>query len=138
MNIVVLSGRIAHDLELRTAENGSNYVVFSLAVPKPLNADKRAEFKANNRSTADYIRCICFHKLADILFENTKKGGRIQVMGSIQSGSAVDEEGEIRYITNILVQKVDIVDWKNDKKKNQTLPEEEVYEESFAEEFPFN
>ena len=55
---------------------------FTLAV------DRR--FKRDNQPTADFISCICFRKTAEFLEKYCKKGTKLVVDGSWQTGSYTD------------------------------------------------
>ena len=65
---------------------------FTLAV------DRR--FKRDNQPTADFISCICFRKTAEFVEKYCKKGTKLVVEGSWQTGSYTNKD-EIRYIQMI-------------------------------------
>ena len=65
MNNTVLIGRLVRDPELRYLPGaGTANTTFTLAVDKGLSKDKKAEFEAQNKPTADFIRIVVWGKSA--------------------------------------------------------------------------
>src|SRR5690625_2821650 len=93
MNKVTLVGRLTDDVELRYTPNGVAVGNFTLAVNR--------KFKnQNGEYDADFIRCTVWRKTAEALAQHQKKGDRIAVAGSIETGSYQDKEtGKTIYTT---------------------------------------
>lgn len=121
MNMVALVGRIASDVELRYSKNGNAIVYFALAVDKPYYA--RTE-----DSDAVFPRVVVFGKLGEILAEHKEKGDLISLTGWINTRSYETEDGEIRYITEIVGEDIKFLDFRrgsgngngDNKKSKQT------------------
>lgn len=73
MNTINLIGRITKELELKTNNNGTNYVPFTLAVD---------DFNGKEK-TAQFIPCIAFSKTAETIIAYCKKGQKIAVEGKL-------------------------------------------------------
>ena len=86
MNSVQLRGRLVADPEVRTymMKDGSTGTVaaFTLAVP-----DLTAKRDENNNFPADFIRCSCFGKNAEVIESFAVKGTELLVTGKLTSSS---------------------------------------------------
>lgn len=91
MNIVILSGRLTRDPEVKTLGSGSKVTSFSLAVDR---ADKA-------RST-DFFRCEAWGHTGDFVAKYFKKGSPIEVQGSIRTDK-YEKDGQTRELTKIVV-----------------------------------
>jgi len=104
MNLVVLEGRIANNLELRysTGENANASLNFSVAVSRDF---KNSEGKYD----ADFIRCVAFRNQAEFISKYFKKGDPISIVGNIRTGSYTNKDGVKVYTTDVYVDKVHFV-----------------------------
>ena len=98
VNNVVLVGRITRDPEVRNV-NGVNTVSFSLAIDR--------NFKNQNGETqADFVPCVAWRQSADFIGNYVKKGYMLSVVGRIQTRQYADQQGQTRYVTEVLVENV--------------------------------
>ena len=109
LNKVILIGRITRDLELRHTQSGIANVSFSLAVDKGLSRQKREEFEAQNRPTADFPRVVVWGQMAENLTRYCGKGSQIAVVGRIETGSYEDKDGKMVYTTDIIAENVEFL-----------------------------
>ena len=109
LNKVTLIGRITRDLELRRTQSGIANVSFSLAVDKGLSRQKREEFEAQNRPTADFPRVVVWGQMAENLARYCGKGSQIAVVGRIETGSYEDKDGKMVYTTDIVAENVEFL-----------------------------
>lgn len=96
MNKVILKGRLARDIELRTTTTGKSVGTFSLAV------DRR--FKQEGQPDADFIPCVAWGKTAEVMAQYLAKGRETLVEGRMQVRSYDDKEGNKRYVTEVIVE----------------------------------
>lgn len=82
MNKLVLMGRLTKDVELKESKKGVKYAIFTLAVPR------KAE-----KETTDFIECIAFGNLADVIFKYVEKGNRLIVEGTLNIDTYEDKDG---------------------------------------------
>lgn len=143
MNNVILTGRIAKDLELKYTQNNKIYCRFTLAVDKGMSKEKKQEAEAKGQQTADFINCIAWKKTAETLQKYTAKGKKILVYGSIETGSYTAQDGSKRYTTDVLVNRVEILEFvdNNNINNQDTQPfgqfDELPYQEANNEDIPF-
>ena len=140
MNNVILTGRIAKDLEIRYTQTGKAYCRLTLAVDRGMSKEKKQEAEAKGQPTADFINCVAWNKLAETINKYSGKGRKILVEGSIQTGNFTAEDGSKRYTTDILVNRAEILEFANNNTTEDTqsfgqfdLP----YEETNNEDIPF-
>jgi single-strand binding protein len=140
MNNVILTGRIAKDLEIRYTQNGKAYCRLTLAVDRGMSKEKKQEAEAKGQPTADFISCVAWNKLAETINKYSGKGRKILVEGSIQTGSFTAEDGSKKYTTDILVNRAEILEFANNNTTEDTQPFGQFdlpYEETNDEELPF-
>lgn len=109
MNKVILIGRLTRDPEVRTTTTGKTVTSFTLAV------DRRFVRRDNSegQQTADFIPIVTWNKLAEICGNNLTKGRRISVEGRIQVRTYDDQNGNKRYVTEVVADDVEFLDSKN-------------------------
>lgn len=115
MNKIELMGRLTADVELKkaTKKDGTDYARFSLAVPRKNVKDK-----------TDFINCVAFGKLAEVISKYCKKGQRIIVCGSLQIDT-VEKDGNKTNYTNVIVNDFYFTEYnKVVQKSNESAPEE--------------
>ena len=113
MNKIVLIGRIANDLELKTTPSGKSVCSFNLAVKR-----------AFDRKETDFLECVAWNTQAENLVKYQRKGSQLAVEGSAQVDKYKDKEGKNRYKVYVLVSNIDFLDPK--KEANTDLQIEEV------------
>lgn len=120
MNLVVLTGRITKDVEVKYGQSGMAFCKFSLAVNRMKKDDP-----------ADFINCAAFGKTAELIGEYLGKGSRLGVQGRIQTGT-YEVKGEKRYSTDVMVEKIEFLE----SKASAPQPQKKQVEES-TDSFPF-
>ena len=101
MNKVFLIGRITKDPEARFSQNGTNsYVMFTVAVD-------RGTKDANGTRQADFINCVAWNQPADFISRFVRKGYLLSVVGRIQNRSYQGQDGQMRYVTEVIVESVE-------------------------------
>ena len=109
MNKVCIVGHVTRDLELRHTQSGIANVSFSLAVDKGLSRQKREEFEAQGRPTADFPRVVVWGQMAENLARYCGKGSQIAVVGRIETGRYEDKDGKTVYTTDIVAENVEFL-----------------------------
>lgn len=100
MNVVVLTGRLTRDPELKHAQSGKAFAKFSLAVGR-----------AYEKDGVDFINCTAWGKTAEVIAEYIKKGGAIGVQGSLRV-SQYEKDGVKLNNTEVMVDRVEFLDTK--------------------------
>jgi len=97
LNRVILIGRLTKDPELRYSPSGVAVTNFTLAVDR--------KFKnAQGEKETDFIPCVSFKQLAELIAEYQSKGKLVSVEGRIQVRTYDDKEGQKRWVTEIMVE----------------------------------
>ena len=103
MNKVVLVGRLTKDPEVKMTSSQVQFVNFTIAV------DRR--FKdSNGQRQADFINCVAWRQTATFISSYFRKGSRIGVVGSLQSRSYDGNDGQKRYVTEVVVDEAEFVE----------------------------
>jgi len=106
MNRVVLIGRLTKDPELRfTPGNGTAVTTFTLAIDR--------KFSKNNE--ADFIPIVVWGKQAESTANYMSKGKLIGIGGRIQTRSYDAKDGTKRYVTEVVAEEVQFLEWGNNK-----------------------
>lgn len=120
MNKVMLIGRITKDVELKLTPNQTQFCSFTVAV------DRR--FKdANGQRQADFISCLAWKQTAVFIQKYFKKGSRIGLVGSIQTRSYEDQNGQKHFVTEVIVDEAEFVE-SNNKSEEQPQPQPQAAE----------
>ncbi len=99
MNKAILMGRLTKDPEIRTTQSNISVANFTLA------CDRTYKSADGSRQT-DFIPCVAWRQTADFAHRYFRKGDRMLVEGTIQPRSWEDQEGQRRYITEVIVDQI--------------------------------
>jgi single-strand DNA-binding protein len=113
MNKVVLIGRLTRDPELRYAQSGKAFCTFTLTV------DRRFSKQNNNQPTADFIPCVAWDKLAEIIGNNLAKGRKVGVEGRLQTRTYEAKDGSKRSAFDVMVDEMEFLDPKGQSQQSQ-------------------
>ena len=103
MNKVELVGRLTKDPEIKLTSNQTQFCNFTIAV------DRR--FKdANGQRQADFINCVAWRQTAVFIQKYFRKGNRIGLVGSIQTRSYDDQNGQKRFVTEVVIDEAEFVE----------------------------
>lgn len=119
-NKVILGGRLTRDPELRQTSNGTPVTSFSIAVNRAYSSQQES---ANGQPTADFINCVAWRNRAEFVCKYFKKGSSICVVGSIQTRSWTDNNGQKQYATDVVADEINFVDSKSENPGGSYAPE---------------
>ena len=141
-NLVILTGRLTKDPELKHGSSGTAYCKFTLAVNRMKKDDP-----------ADFIFCSAFGKTAELIAEYVKKGHQLGVQGRLQQDT-YEKDGEKISKTGVTVDKIEFLESNKTesttselKKSNKVNPKPdlnlgepkvEINFEDDTDPFPFN
>ena len=134
-------GRLTRDPDIRYSqgEKATTVARFSLAVDR--------KFKQDGQPTADFINCLAFGKRAEFIEKYCRKGPKLVVEGSWQTGSYTNKDGNKVYTNECLVESCEFAESKVASQNNQSVdrPEPAPNGDGFMnipvgidEELPFN
>ena len=104
--MVVLTGRLTADPELKTTSNGTSVVSFSIAV------DRR--YRTGEERQTDFINIVAWRSSAEFISKYFKKGSLIGIEGSIQTRKYTDKNGNNRTAFEVVANNVQFVESKRD------------------------
>ena len=102
MNKVILTGNLTRDPELTTTSSGVSLCKFTIAVQKRFAGQ-------DGEREADFIPIIVWRGQADNCYKYLKKGSKAAVFGSIQTRSYDGQDGQRRYITEVVADEVEFL-----------------------------
>jgi len=111
LNNVILIGRLTKDPELRYTITGIPVATFRLAVDKGLSREKKQEMESKGQPTADFINIVVYGKQAENCANYLGKGRLTAIQGRIQSRSYDAKDGSKRYVTEVIANRVEFIDW---------------------------
>lgn len=115
MNKVILIGRLTRDPELQYTGSGTGVATFTIAVDRPYK-------NGQGEREADFIRCVAWRKLGEVVAEHMRKGRLVGVEGRIQTRSYEGGEGRRVYVTEVVAENVEFLDRPRDSQE-KTAPQ---------------
>ena len=117
VNSTVLVGRLTKDPELRRTQSDIAVTSFRLAVNRPFT-NKQGE------QEADFIQVVVWRKQAENVQKYVKKGSLVGVEGRIQTRSFDDNQGNRKFVVEVVADSVAFLDTKpqKDEPEDTTSP----------------
>lgn len=122
MNSVILIGRLTRDPELRyIPDSGKALTTFSLAV------DRGYTGKDGQKQT-DFFNIVVWGKSAEYCANYLTKGRLAAVKGNIQNRSYETKEGDKRYVTEIIAENVQVLEWPDKGSSSSKAENKDVFD----------
>ena len=123
MNKVFLIGRLTRDPELRYTGNNTPVATFSLAVNRNFT-------NQSGEREADFINIVVWRKQAENVKNYIGQGSQVAIDGRIQTRNYEDQNGQKRYVTEVVADNVQFLDTKAQREQRETnnsyAPKEEA------------
>lgn len=103
-NLVVLTGRLTADPELKTTQSGVSVTSFCVAVQR--------QYKSGEDPITDFINIVAWRHTAEFVTKYFHKGNMIGIEGSIQTRKYTDKDGNNRTAFEVLANNVQFVESK--------------------------
>lgn len=100
MNVVILTGRLTADPELRYTQQGTPCTSFNLAVDR-----------ASKDDSADFPTIVAWRETAEFINQYMRKGSKIVVKGEIRTRT-YEDNGRNRKVTEVQADRVEFADSK--------------------------
>jgi single-strand DNA-binding protein len=110
LNVVVLSGRLGKDPELKNTQSGKSVGTFSIAVDRGYGDKKKTI----------WMNIEVWGKTAEAVARLVTKGKRVEVTGELDEDSWVDQSGQKKSRFKIVANKVDIIDFPENGNSTQS------------------
>lgn len=111
MNKVILHGRLARDIELRTTTSGKTVAQVSIAVNR-----------RGKDTGADFIPLVIWGQTAETMNRYLGKGREVLVEGRMQVRNYDDKNGNKRYVTEVVVETFDFCGSSNNSNNSNSAP----------------
>lgn len=118
VNKVILIGNLGKDPEVRTLENGTKLVRFSIATSESYNDKTTGE----KREITDWHNIVVWRGLAEIAEKFLTKGQKVYVEGKLKTRSWQDEAGITKYATEVVADNFTMLSPKNENAAPQNTP----------------
>ena len=111
MNKVFLIGRLTRDPELRYTGNNTAVASFSIAVNRNFTNQQ-------GEREADFINIVVWRKQAENVKNYLSQGSQVAIDGRLQTRSYEDNNGQKRYVTEVVADNVEFLGSKNSSNNN--------------------
>jgi single-strand DNA-binding protein len=100
VNKVILVGNVGKDPEVRSAQDGSKIVSFSVATSETW----KDKVSGERKDRTEWHRVVVFNAaLADVCEKYVHKGSKLYIEGQLQTRKWQDQAGVERYTTEVIV-----------------------------------
>jgi single-strand DNA-binding protein len=106
VNKVILIGNLGADPEVRYMPSGGAVATVSIATSSHWKDKESGEQQART----EWHRVVFFNRLAEIVGEYLKKGGKVYIEGSLRTRKWQDKSGVDRYTTEIIADEMQMLD----------------------------
>ena len=127
VNMVIITGRLTRDLELRYTPKGTAVVAIPIAFDKYFKDDTGAD-----RTIASFIDVIAWTKTAEYCAKNLHKGSPILVEGYLQTRTYTNKDNRNIKITEIVAARVNFLEKNFEKNTNNISEIPETYNNNYA------
>ncbi len=107
-------GYLGKDPDVQFLPSGMQTAKFSIACQESWT-DKGGEKKEHT----EWVNIVSFGRIAEIISEYLKKGSMVYIEGKLRTRSWEDKEGNKKYITEIVVNNLQMLDRKKDGGKSE-------------------
>jgi single-strand DNA-binding protein len=107
-NKVQLTGNLGNKPDVRVTENGRKFARFSIATNEYYKSAKGEPVE-----NTYWHNIVAWGKTAELAEKMLDKGKQVSVEGKLVSRSYIDKEGMKRYVTEVQVNQISLVDDKN-------------------------
>ncbi len=111
MNKVFLIGRLTRDPELRYTGNNTAVASFTIAV-------NRTYTNQAGEREADFIPVVVWRRQAESVKNYLSQGSQVAVEGRIQVRNYDDQNGDRRYVTEVIADSVEFIGSKKDSQSS--------------------
>lgn len=127
VNLVVLSGRLTRDVELRYTPSGTPVAKLSLAFDRSYQKDGEWVQETS------YIDIVVWSKRGEQCAENLSKGSAVLIEGYLKTRSYQDKDNQNRKITEIIATKVNFLERKDKSDYQDNSSNEKKKMDSYSE-----
>jgi single-strand DNA-binding protein len=108
VNSVTIFGRLGKDPEIKVLQSGNKVANFPVATTK-----KWKDQQGNPKEDTQWHTITAWGKTAEIAEQYLQKGGRVLIMGELRTDQVDDGQGNVKYFTKVVADKINLVDFKD-------------------------
>ena len=116
MNECILIGRLVKDPELKFTPQNVAVTTFTLAVDR--------KFSKGEEKQADFINCVSWRNTAEFVAKFFQKGQMMALTGSLQVRSWEDTQGNKRFATEVIADKVEFCGSRYEEQTSASAPKD--------------
>lgn len=116
VNKVILVGQLGQDPESKSFHSGGSVCNFSIATSESWTDKNTGERK----QVTEWHRIVANGKLGEIAQQFLKKGSKVYLEGALKTRQWTDQNGQDRYITEIKLSEMQMLDSKPQQQQAQT------------------
>jgi single-strand DNA-binding protein len=109
LNKVQMTGRLGADPEMRFTPQGHAVTTFRVASNRSWRTSE-----GESHEDTEWFRVVAWNKLAEICNQWLSKGSRVYVEGRMQTRQWQDQEGQTRYLSEVVANDIIILDGRRD------------------------
>lgn len=102
MNLTILFGNIGKQPEIKATGEGRTMAKFSMATK-------------GYKDSVDWHNCLAFNETAELIEKYVNKGDKLGVQGRLQTRKWTDKDGNDRYTTEVIVDRIEFAGGKSEK-----------------------
>jgi single-strand DNA-binding protein len=123
VNKAILIGNLGRDPEIRYTPSGQAVASFTIAT-----SEKWRDKDGQMQERTDWHNIVCWGRQAELANQYLKKGRPVYIEGRIQNRSYDDKEGNKKYISEVIVQRLQFLGGRPDEAgagggSHQEMPE---------------
>ena len=109
INVILLSGRLTRDPELRATAGGTQMLAFGVAV----NDRRRNQQTGEWEDFPNFVDCIVFGSRAEAVSRFITKGSKVAIEGKLRYSSWETKEGQRRSKLEVIVDEIEFMSRSN-------------------------
>ena len=118
VNKVIIIGNLGRDPEVKYTPNGVAVANFSIATSEEWKDKNTGE----KQEKTEWHRIQAWRRLAEICGEYLKKGSQVYIEGSLKTRSWDDDNGNKRYVTEVVAYKMQMLGSKGGNGNGNSVP----------------
>jgi len=130
MNKAMIIGNLGNDPELRYTQNQTPVATFSVA-----STERWKDSDGNKQEHTEWHRVVVWKGLAEMCNEHLSKGSKVFIEGKLRTRKWEDQDGNIRYSTEIVVRDLEMLGGRQEETASQ--PNKENVEPPMPDDVPF-
>ena len=113
-------GRLTKDPDVKNTASQVTVCKFTVAVDRKYK-------DSNGQRQTDFINCVAWRQTATFISQYFHKGNRIGIIGSIQTRTYDDDNGNRQYITEVVVDEAEFVESKSSSEQSKPVNHNDDY-----------